>query len=119
VHENKWLCDNLPDTNDDICAWSHVISHRNTRILQKPPALLPLFDRFGTGPSPQNGETREVEFRSALRELPNREPHQSSGGNAYKVVTIFGIQGATSFHSSLLLSFFAHAVEGRSVPKSF
>ena len=36
VYENKGSSDNLPDTKDDICAWSHAILHKNTRILQKP-----------------------------------------------------------------------------------
>ena len=62
VYENKGPGDNLPDTKDDISARLHAILHRNTRILQKPSALLPLFERWGTNPSLQNVETRAPAF---------------------------------------------------------
>jgi hypothetical protein len=48
VYENKGEDDNLPDTKDDICAWLHAILLKDTRILQKPSALLSLFERWGT-----------------------------------------------------------------------
>ena len=48
VYENKGPDDNFPDTKDDISAWLHAILHKNTRILQEPSALLPLFELWGT-----------------------------------------------------------------------
>ena len=42
--------DNLPDTKDDISARLHAILHKNTRILQKPSAHLPLLERLGAIP---------------------------------------------------------------------
>jgi hypothetical protein len=46
VYENKGQDDNLPDTKDDISARLHAILHGNTRILQKPSALLSQFERW-------------------------------------------------------------------------
>ena len=45
VYENKGPSDNLPDTKDDISAWSDIILHRKTRILQEPTTFLALFER--------------------------------------------------------------------------
>jgi hypothetical protein len=59
VYENKGQNDNLPDPKDDICAWLHVILHKNTRIFQKPSTILRLFERWGTNLSLQNVETRD------------------------------------------------------------
>jgi hypothetical protein len=53
VYENKGPDDNLPDTDDDISARLHAILRKSTHILQKPPALLPLFEPWGTNPSLQ------------------------------------------------------------------
>jgi hypothetical protein len=58
VYENKGPNDKMPDTKGDISTQLHAILHRNRRILQKPSALLSLFDRWGTNPSLQNAETR-------------------------------------------------------------
>jgi hypothetical protein len=65
VYENKGTTDDLPDTKDDISAWLDAILHGNTRILQKPSALLPLFERFGTNSLLQNAEPREAEQASS------------------------------------------------------
>ena len=46
VLENKGQHDNLPDTKDDISARLHAILHGNTRILQKPSALMSQFERW-------------------------------------------------------------------------
>jgi hypothetical protein len=53
VYENKGPEDNLPDTKDDISARLHAILRKSTRILQKPPAFLPLFEPCGTNPALQ------------------------------------------------------------------
>jgi hypothetical protein len=52
VYENKGPDDNLPDRKGDICAWSHAILHKNTRILWEPSAFLPFFGRWGTNRLP-------------------------------------------------------------------
>jgi hypothetical protein len=57
VYENKGPDDNLPDIKGDICARLHAILHRKARILQKPSALLPLFERWKANHSLQNVET--------------------------------------------------------------
>ena len=67
VYENKGPCDNLPDTKDDISARLHAILHKNTRILQKPSALLSQFERWRTNRSLQNVETRGDGFYRHMR----------------------------------------------------
>jgi len=47
LYENKGPCDNLPDTNGDICARLHAILHKNARIFQKPWAFLRFFECWG------------------------------------------------------------------------
>ena len=58
--KTKDQCDNLPDTKDDICAWSHAILHKNTRTLYQPTAHLPSFEPWGTHLPLQNGEAPEA-----------------------------------------------------------
>ena len=51
VYENKDTDDNFPDTKDEH--FYTIARHftRNTRILQKPSALLSIFERWRTNPS--------------------------------------------------------------------
>jgi hypothetical protein len=62
VYENKGTYDKMPDTKGDISTQSHANLPRNRRNLQKPSALLSLFERWGTIPSLQNVEARKARF---------------------------------------------------------
>jgi hypothetical protein len=63
VYENKGPNDNLPDKKDDICAWSHGILHKNTRISRELSAFLRLLEHWKTNPLQRNVETRGADHR--------------------------------------------------------
>lgn len=65
MYENKQKTDNLRVAKDDIYTQLEDISAKNTRILQKPTALLPQFECLGANLKLQNIENRAPGFRPA------------------------------------------------------
>jgi len=64
-------------------------------------------------------KTHESRTKYANPEQPFRRKCRAFALFPHRLVTIFGIQDAAFYYSDLLLSFFAHAMEGQSAPQGF